>query len=380
MSDIPSPVLPAPGPTQSDPEGVTGSPLDAVLRILTAAGRVTQKMRHSAQAALSAVPRTETIVDAYGCGLLNGASEREGVAVLTTERLSVFERRGFRSPDQRFQLSLAAPFSVEAGPGATHVTLIPAGARPTTLDLLDVSRAAALRDELAALRSAREEGWWSQASVVWPGWLGAIPSWSYLGGDPRLPGPAHGLKVQVGRSGLTIGDVDGSITPLAPWPAVSHLHVIGPEKGFQRAAALGLLASESFGAAWRSAEWSAFIVVGYATGNQVFLGTTSLSEADLRARLFRVAQAMPSAHPPLPEGSGPAPADAGAEAQGTDHDATAVDASGPDAAGPGDGTSVADRAAPFDLAAQLERLAVLHRQGVLDDAEFVRAKAALLGG
>ena len=367
MSDIQSPVLPASGPLQPDAGGVTGSRLDAVLYMLTAAGQVTHKMRNSAQTALSAVPHAETVIDAYRCGILTGATEREGVAVLTAERLSVFERRGLRSPDQRFQLSLTTPFSIEAGPGVTQVTLAVAGARPATLDLLDATQAKALRDELAALRSARQEGWWSQASVVWPGWLGSIPSWSYLGGDPRMPGPALGLRLLVGPAGFTLGDADGSTAPLASWPAVSYLHVTGPEKVLERAAALGLLASDVFGAAWRSAEWSAFIVLGYATGDQVFLGTTGLTEADLRARLFRVAEAMPSAQPLHQEDAGPGLPYAGTEPHGTaDHEATG-------------GSGAGNGAAPFDLAAQLERLAALHGQGVLDDAEFVRAKAALLG-
>lgn len=96
---------------------------------------------------------------------------------------------------------------------------------------------------------------------------------------------------------------------------------------------------------------SVILVLGYATGEEVFLGSTSCTEAELRTRLFPVAAAMPPAPGDRPAGEvapPAAPTDAG-------------------------------EASPSDLATQLERLAVLRQQGLLDDGEFVRAKQALLG-
>lgn len=350
---------------------------EEVLSLLSTEGVVNQKTRHSLQQALAAIPAGEEIIDAYRCSILSGTAGLDGVAVLTSERLSAFERRGFRSPDQKLHITLARPFSIEPGPGATRVTLAAAGARPTTLELFEVNRAEALRDELAALRSAREEGWWSQATVPWPGWLGQAPAWSYLGGDPRLPHPALDLRLQVGPAGFTLSDSDGSLAPLAPWSAVSQLLVIGSEQGFERAAAQGLLAADGFAAAWRSAEWTAFIVLGYFTGEQVFLGTTGQTETDLRNRLFRVAQAMPAGkrpvsppvqgeEPPQPEPAADAPAAANPSDVGTSAATTP--------------TEPQPEPPAYSLAEQLERLGVLHRQGLLDDDEFARAKAAVLGG
>lgn len=337
-----------------------GSRLDGVLRILTASGRVTPKMKQSAEAALAAVPAEESVIDAFRCGIMEGATEGEGVAVLTSERLSVFDRRGFRSVDQRFQLCLASPFSVEPGPGGTCLTLAAAGARPKTIDVLAVGRAEGLRTQLEVLRVSLEKGWWSEPSVAWPGWLGTGLTWGYLGGDPQLPATAVGLRLQLARAGVTLGDGDGSIVHVAPWSAVVFLHVVGTEEGLQRAATRGLL--ERFTPAWRSDDWTAFLVVGYATGEHVFFGSTGFTVAELRSRLFHLAEAMPFDHQD-DEAASPAPPQ-----------------SGPDPAPDEEGPQTGERAGPpSDLAAQLERLAVLHGQGVLDDSEFARAKAALLG-
>ncbi len=367
---------------------------DEVLRILSTEGVVSQKTRHALQQVLAAIPPGEQVIDAYRCSILSGTAGLDGVAVLTSERLSAFERRGFRSPDQKLQITLAKPFSVEPGPGATRVTLAAAGARPTTLELFEADRAEALRDELAALRSAREEGWWSQASVPWPGWLGQAPAWSYLGGDPHLPHPALDLRVQVGPAGFTLGDSDGSLAPLAPWSVVSQLLVIGPEQAFERAATRGLLVADGFAGAWRSADWTAFIVLGYFTGEEVFLGTAGLTEADLRNRLVRVAQAMPAGNrqgpppvaleePALPEPAAdtsaavtpsPAPTPSPTPSAAVIPSAAVTP---PAAATPSEPQS---EAPAYSLAEQLERLGALHRQGLLDEDEFARAKAALLRG
>lgn len=354
----PTSALPAPAGFR-DP----GSRLDGVLRILTASGRVTPKMKHSAEAALSTVPAEESVIDAFRCAILEGATDGEGVAVLTSERLSAFDRRGFRSVDQRFHLCLTSPFSVEAGPGGTCLTLAAAGSRPKTVDVLDAGRAEALRTQLEVLRASLEEGWWSQPSVAWPGWLGTGLAWGYLGGDPQLPASVVGLRLQLARPGITLGDGEGSIVHVSPWSAVAFLHVVGAEEGLERAATLGLL--ERFAPAWRSVDWTAFLVVGYAAGEHVFFGTTGFNETELRARLFRVAEAMPFEQP----------SDEAAPQLAAAPPATADPDSGEER--PPHGTDPGG--SPPNLASQLERLAALHRQGVLDDSEFVRAKAALLG-
>jgi hypothetical protein len=334
--------------------------LQSALHILAAEGAVSQRMRHSAQSALSVVPPSEDVIGAYRCSVLSGTSGSDGVALLTSERLSVFERRGFRSPDQRLLLPMAKAFSIEPGPGATRLTLAPAGGRSTTLELFEAERADLLRDELLALRSAREDGWWSESSLAWPGWLGTDPTWSYLGGDPRFHLPALELRLHVGPSGFTLGDTDGSTAHLAPWSVVSTLRVVSHEEGVEQAAGRTLLVSQGFAAAWRSAEWSAFLVLGYRSGEQVFLGTTGLTEAELRNRLYPVAAAMPS---------GDAPPPAPVEPEAVEAPAVAETAEPP----------VAEAKEPaYSLVEQLERLGALYREGVLDGDEFVRAKALLL--
>jgi hypothetical protein len=361
----------------------TGSHLDQVLRILAGGGKVSAKVRHAAQAALSNVPADEPIVAAYRCGITTGTTENEGVAVATPKRVSVFDRRGFRSIDQQFHLALTTPFSVAAGPSATIVSITAAGARPVSINLLDVASADAFRDHLKAQRSAQEQGWWSQAPVTWPGWLGSTPSWSYLGGDPGLPGHAEELQMEVSPAGITLADLEGSTAHLTAWSRVTFLHVLGAEQGLQRAAATGLLSSEAFGAAWRSSEWSAFLVVGYSTGEHVYLGTTTLTEARLRALLFPVAAAMPSgerAGGPVPTpASDQAPVEVEVEVTAAPAEATA------DVPAVDDGKALhsaprSHDASPVDLVTQLERIAALHRQGVLDEGEFAQAKAALLRG
>ncbi|MGH8972194.1 MAG: hypothetical protein ACRD0C_03220 [Acidimicrobiia bacterium] len=395
MSNAPAPIPSDADTASAFPTRATESSLESVLRILAAEGQVSQRMRRSAELALGVVPPSEEIVDAYRCGILTAGAGQDGVAVLTPQRLSVFERRGFRSPDQKLHLLVTRPFSIEAGPGATRLTLAAAGGRPTTLDLFEANRAEALRDELAALRSAREDGWWADTSVPWPGWLGAGPTWSYLGGDPRFPQPALDLRLQVGPLGFTLGDSDGSTAHLAPWSAVSYLHVIDPTQGFERAAGRGFLVSGGFAAAWRSAEWSAFLVVGYVTGEQVFLGTTGLTEAELRNRLYPVAAAMPAdgGRPEAPVGAEAVEDEPVAEAE----EPVVAEAEEPPVAGAEQPVAaeqpvvVFDQASDPDLAPapespapayslveQLERLGALYRDGVLDGDEFVRAKAALL--
>ena len=360
MSDTLSPVEQDAGFRPAGPGPDARSRLESVLRSLASGGPVSQRMRASAESALSAVPPGEDVVESYRCGVLSGTSGPDGVAVLTAERLSVFERRGLRSPDQKLVLLMAKPFSVEHGPAATQVTLAPAGGRRVILELFEADEAESFRDELGALSSARREGWWSDSSVAWPGWLGAAPTWSYLGGDPRLPRPALDLRLHIGPTGFKFGDADGSTAHLAPWSAVSQLHVLGLEEGLRRAAARTVLTAEGFAAAWRSADWSAFIVLTCFTGEQLFLGTTGLTEAELRNRLFRVADAMPSDRGPDGSDDRPAPAPVvGAPA-------VAQPEPGPVTGG-------------YSLTEQLERLADLHRQGVLDDGEFARAKAAVLG-
>ena len=393
MSDTLSPVQQDPGVRPAPPGPEARSRLESVLHILAPGGSVSQKMRASAESALSAIPPGEDVVEAFRCSVLSGTSGPDGVALLTAERLSVFERRGLRSPDQKLVVPMAKPFSVEHGPGATQVTLAPAGGRRVTLELFDADRAESFRDELGALSSARQEGWWSQSSVAWPGWLGAAPTWSYLGGDSRLPRPALNLRLHVGPTGFKFGDADGSTAHLAPWSAVSQLPVLGPEQGLQRAAARTILTAEGFAAAWRSAEWSAFIVLTCSNGEQLFLGTTGLTEAEVRNRLFRVAEAMPSG--PRPDAAAspdPAPAPAVAapavETPAVETPVVAPAVAAPIVA-PAEPEPVAavapDRPATgpepgaYDLAEQLERLAGLHRQGILDDTEFARAKAAVLG-
>jgi hypothetical protein len=349
------------------PPATGGSRLDAVLRLLTEGGRVSGNMRQSAQGALANVPPEETIIDAYRCGIVSGVTKGEGVAVLTATRLAIFERRGLRSVDQRFQLSLAKPFSVEPGPRPTHLVLAAAGGRPVTVDFLDVARVESFREQLEMQRGAREEGWWSQAAIAWPGWLGSDPSWGYLGGDRNIPAPALKLRVNVGPAGIILGDIDGTTAPLAPWSVVSTLHVVSPEEGCQRAVGRGLLVSEPFAAAWRSEEWSAFLVLNYASGDQAFLGTTGYTESDLRGLLFRVAAAMPSTSlaDEAPHSAKPAAVTLAANET-------------PGVEPPAASTSAAN--APYDLTTQLERLGALHREGILDDAEFSKAKATLLGG
>ncbi|MGH9034588.1 MAG: hypothetical protein ACRD0O_02405 [Acidimicrobiia bacterium] len=389
MSTAPSPSPSDAVPASAFPTRATESSLEAVLRILAAEGLVSQRMRRSAELALGVVPPSEEIVNAYRCGVLTAGAGQDGVAVLTSQRLSVFERRGFRSPDQKLHLLVSKPFSIESGPGATRVTLAAAGGRPTTLDLFEANRAEALRDELATLRSAREAGWWADASVAWPGWLGAEPTWSYLGGDSRFPRPALDLRLQVGPLGFTLGDSDGSTAHLSPWSAVSHLRVIDPAQGFERAAGRGFLVTGEFAAAWRAAEWSAFLVVGYVTGEEVFLGTTGLTEAELRNRLYPVAVAMPSDgnRPPAP-----VEPEAGEEAPAADAEAPVAEGTQPaalaeqpvvvfDQAADPDPAPAPETPAPaYSLVEQLERLGALYRDGVLNGDEFVRAKAAVLGG
>ncbi len=377
--------------------------LQSVLRILTAEGAVSQRMRHSVQSALSVIPPSEDVIEAYRCSVLSGTSGTDGVALLTSERLSVFERRGFRSPDQKLLLSMAKPFSIETGPGATRLTLTPVGGRSTTLDLFGAERADLLRDGLLALRSAREDGWWSEPSLAWPGWLGAVTTWGYLGGDPRFHHPALDLRLHVGPSGFTLSDLDGSTAHLAPWSAVTNLRVVSHEEGVELAAARTLLVSQGFAAAWRSAQWVAFLVLGYRSGEQVFLGTTGLSEAELRNRLYPVAAAMPSgdAPPPapvepeveepeveepeavepdvldVPAWVGPQESPVVAEAEPP----VAAEAEAPVVETPVVEAESAGAPAPaYSLVEQLERLGVLYREGVLDGDEFVRAKALLLHG
>jgi hypothetical protein len=377
--------------------------LQSVLRILTAEGPVSQRMRHSVQSALSVIPTSEEVIAAYRGSVLSGTSGSDGVALLTAERLSVYERRGFRSPDQKLLLSMAKPFTIEPGPGATRLTLTAVGGRSTTLELFEAERADLLRDELLALRSAREDGWWSEASLAWPGWLGAVPTWGYLGGDPRFHHPALDLRLHVGPSGFTLGDLDGSTAHLAPWSAVDSLRVVSHEEGVELAAARTLLVSQGFAAAWRSAEWAAFLVLGYRSGEQVFLGTTGLTEADLRHRLYPVAAAMPSgdARPPapvepeavepeveepeavepevleVPAWVRPQESPVVAEAEPP----VAAQAEAPVVEAPVVEAESAGAPAPaYSLVEQLERLGVLYREGVLDGDEFVRAKALLLHG
>ncbi|HLF41257.1 MAG TPA: SHOCT domain-containing protein [Acidimicrobiia bacterium] len=378
-------------PSPSAP-GAEGSRLAGVLRLVGIESRVPDKVRQSAQTALSAIPADEPVIDAWRCGILVGATKNEGVAVLTGDRLSVFDRRGIRSIDQGFHLALATQFSIVPGPSGSQVTIAATGARPVTIDLVDIAKAEAFRHQIMVQKSAREEGWWSQASIAWPGWLGAEPTWSYLGGARSMPGPAEELRVQVGPAGVILADVEGTTAPLTSWSAVSFLHVLPPDEGLERAASRGLLVSEAFGPVWRASEWMAFLLVGYASGEQVFLGTSSLTESDLRARLFRVADAMPA--PPGPEdaetaaGAGasePAAATAPAPPPEPEPAVTPV-AETPAAPEPVAETPPAqppaapDAAAPYDLATQLERLGALRREGILDEDEFTKAKAALLGG
>jgi hypothetical protein len=348
--------------------------LQSVLAILAVEGAVSQRMRHSAQSALSVIPPSEDIIGAYRCSVLSGTGGPDGVALLTAERLSVFERRGFRSPDQKLLLPMAKPFSIEPGPGATRLTLAPAGGPPTTLDLFEAERADLLRDELLALRSARENGWWSVPSLAWPGWLGTGPTWSYLGGDPRFQHPALELRLHVGPSGLTLGDSDGSTAHLAPWSAVSTLHVASHEEGVELAAGRTLLVSQGFAAAWRSAEWSAFLVLGYRSGEQVFLGTSELTEAELRNRLYPVAAAMPSGDAPPPAPVEPEAVDEPAVAEVEERAVAEVPVAEAEPA------AAETPVKAYSLVEQLERLGELYREGVLDGDEFVRAKALLLHG
>lgn len=341
--------------TSSETSPIAGSRrnhLEEVLRIIAPGGKVTGKTKQSAQNALAAVPKAEAVVDAWRCGIVSGSTAGEGVAVLTGERLSVFDRRGFASLDRDFHLLLSSAFSIEAGPGATQVTFT-AGTAPVTLELFDAGRAEAFhqRFEGRASRPAAEQGWWSRGAIPWPGWLGTTASWAYLGGDPARPRPVHPVRLHVGPAGVTLGDVERSTEPLVDWSGVAFLHVLGTDEGRRRAEARGLLRSEAFAASWGAVARSVILVLGYATGEEVFLGGTGCTEAELRTRLFPIAAAMPPAPGDRPFGEVAPPAPA----------------------------SDAGEAPPSDLATQLERLAVLHRQGLLDDGEFVRAKQALLG-
>lgn len=338
-----------------------GAPLESVLRILAASGKVTAKMRQSAQRAAGAVRPGERVIGAYRCGVSVGTSEQEGVAVVTAERLSVFDRRGWVSVDQGFQHRWSTPFTVE-GAGPTLVTLTPTGASSIGLDLLDPQRAEEFRQQLEALRPTGEageesaQGWWTQVQA-WPGRLGPLATWSYLGGDSRLPEPEAGLGLQVGPGGVTLAEAEKTLL-LAAWQDVRFIHVVGLETAFQRAAARGLTGSPAFAGPWSAVQDAVFIVIGYA-GEEAFFATTDVAAPELRARLIPLAAAMPASAADDQPAPPPTPAVPVAPA------AAPAPAADPVASG------------TADLAGQLERLAALHERGLLDDAEFAAAKAAL---
>jgi hypothetical protein len=363
-----APAQDAPQARPEAPAGEAGAPLDTVLRILAASDRVTAKMRQSAQRAAAAVRPGEPVIGAYRCGVSVGTSEREGVAVVTSERLSVFDRRGWVSVDQGFQHRWSTPFTVGQGAGPTLVTITPTGASSISLDLIDPQRAEEFCRQLEAFRPTveggeeGEPGWWSQVQA-WPGSLGSPVSWSYLGGDSRLPEPEVGLGLQIGPGGVTLAEAEKTLL-LAAWQDVRFIHVVGLETAFQRAAAGGLTGSPTFAGPWSALqEDAALAVIGYA-GEEAFFATTDVTATELRARLIPVAAAMPAPaaddRPAVP----PTPAMPAAPAVPP---APAVAATS--AAHASSGTA--------DLATQLERIAALHERGLLDDAEFARAKAAL---
>jgi hypothetical protein len=350
------------------PAEEAGAPLESVLRILAASGKLTAKMRQSAQRAAGVIRPGERVIGAYRCGISVGTSEREGVAVVTSERLSVFDRRGWVSVDQGFQHRWSTPFTIDEGAGPTLVTITPTGATPISLDLIDPQHAEEFCRQLEALRPAviegeeGEQGWWTQVQT-WPGPLGSLASWSYLGGDSRLPEPEVGLGLQIGPGGVTLAEAEKTLL-LAAWQDVQFIHVVGLETAFQRAAARGLTGSPAFAGSWNALQNPAFVVIGDAAGEQAFFATTDVATTELRARLIPLAAAMPPAAddrptpPSIPTApSAPVPPAATAVAP--------TPAATPDSSG------------TADLATQLERLAALHERGMLDDAEFARAKAAL---
>ena len=350
------------------PAEEAAAPLERVLRILAASGKVTAKMRQSAQRAAGAIRSGERVIGAYRCGINVGTSEREGVAVVTPERLSVFDRRGWVSVDQGFQHRWSTPFTIDEGAGPMIVTIAPTGTTPISLDLIDPQRAEEFCRQIEACRPAvkegdeGEQGWWTQVQG-WPGPLGSRASWSYLGGDSRLPEPEVGLGLQIEPGGVTLAEANKTLL-LASWQDVQFIHVVGLETAFQRAAARGLTGSPAFAESWSALQDPAVVVIGYSGDDEAFFATTDVAITELRARLIPLAATMPTSAADLPTPS-PTPV----------APAAPVPAAAPSVAPTPPATPDPSRTA--DLATQLERIAALHERGMLDDAEFGRAKAAL---
>ncbi len=282
------------------------SRLDEVLAFLATGGPVTGNMRQSAQSALAAVPDGDQIVGAYRCGIVAGATRDEGVAVFTPTLLSVFDRRGFRSLDQEFQLSLGEPFTVDTGFSPTQVQILVPRRQPVTLELREPGPAEAFRKHLGAGSAAEAWGWWSAPWIRWPGWLDARASWTYLGGDPAIDVPVAGVRVHVGPKGVALIAADGSSARLAGWHDVAGLDV-EPALKARRRAGRGRAPAGAFATAWQEAGECAVLVVTYSTGEDVFIATSGLDQPQLEARLWPVLAAFV---PPEPEGD-PEPGRAG---------------------------------------------------------------------
>lgn len=66
--------------------------LEEVQRIIALGGKVTGKMKQSAQNALAAVPKAEAVIDAWRCGIVSGSTAGEGVSISSSARRSPSRR------------------------------------------------------------------------------------------------------------------------------------------------------------------------------------------------------------------------------------------------------------------------------------------------
>ena len=181
-------------------------------------------------------------------------------------------------------------------------------------------------------------GWWSDVpAATWPNCRVIGP---YIGGLAERPGPSPQCKLVLRPGALTIVDAAGGWGRITPWGDVAAIHVDGRNELRSRVTLTRLFVGGilAFGAPKAERAVEAFVTVSYRNGEAAVVHLPGVNPVQLRALYAPIISGLEQAAAPL---------------------------SAPPAA--------------QSLGEQLEQIARLHREGVLDTEEFQAAKSQLLG-